>query len=137
MERVIYYGESLGSGVRCSLLPKPHPSRSSWKRPIARSPDVAARRFRYVPVRRLLRDRFDSIAKVAAIETPLLIIHGEKDQTVPIGLGHKLFAAAREPKQQRIFPEAAHIDLYDFGAADGGVEFLRVHAPGCAAITPV
>jgi dipeptidyl aminopeptidase/acylaminoacyl peptidase len=39
---------------------------------------------------------------------PLLIMHAEKDASVPVSEARRLFAAAREPKELWIVPNAAH-----------------------------
>lgn len=41
--------------------------------------------------------------------TPVLIIHGERDDIVPIHHGQQLFEAAREPKTFWLIPGAGHI----------------------------
>ena len=52
-----------------------------------------------VPVRLLLRYRYDSLEKVPHIRCPKLFIHGRDDELIPISNGRALFAAAAEPKQ--------------------------------------
>jgi len=49
-----------------------------------------------------------AVSKVSPI--PLLIIHGEKDQIVPLSHGEALFAAAAQPKEMWIVPAGRHID---------------------------
>lgn len=56
-------------------------------------------------------ERFDSIDKIARIKAPLLVLHGERDTTIPIQLGERLFAAANTPKQWAAIAGAAHSDL--------------------------
>jgi fermentation-respiration switch protein FrsA (DUF1100 family) len=41
---------------------------------------------------------------------PLLIIHGDKDNVVPLAHGQALFAAAAEPKEMWIVPGGGHIE---------------------------
>ena len=65
----------------------------------------------------MVKDRFDSVAKIAAIGTPLLILHGGRDRVVPQRFGRRLFATAAQPKENRWFDEAGHNDLYRHGAA--------------------
>ena len=40
-------------------------------------------------------------------------------------MGRKLWAAAVEPKDVRYFPNAGHNDLYDQGADDAILDFLK------------
>lgn len=39
---------------------------------------------------------------------PVLIIHGELDQLIPVQNAHRLYAAAQEPKQLYLLPEVGH-----------------------------
>ncbi|MYV06168.1 alpha/beta hydrolase [Furfurilactobacillus milii] len=51
----------------------------------------------------------DILAEVAKNHLPILMFHGAKDQTVPVGDAYELYARANEPKQLIIDDEAAHI----------------------------
>ncbi len=122
----VLYGESLGSGVavqmasesvgpfRALVLEASYPSIT----------DIAARRFPFAPARWMVRDRFDSKAKIALIHTPLLIIHGERDEVIPVEFGRELFDAAVAPKTAKYYPAAGHNDLYDHGAAAAIIDFV-------------
>ena len=58
----------------------------------------------YLPVNLLLKDRYDTKSKIRDIETPILIMHGQKDSIVPQKMGLELFEKANEPKFN-YFPE--------------------------------
>ena len=73
----------------------------------------------------MVKDRFDSVAKIAAIGAPLLILHGVRDGVVPVRFGRRLFEAAVEPKENRWFAEAGHNDLYSYGAATAVTAFIE------------
>jgi len=70
--------------------------------------DVAAGHYPWVPVRALMWDRFDSRSKIAAVGTPVMIVHGTADAVVPVERGQALYAATHEPKQLLILPEVGH-----------------------------
>ena len=123
-ERIVLYGESLGSGVAVQLASETRVGAIILESPYTTIPAVAARHYWYIPANYLVRDKFDSLSKIGGIETSLLILHGERDNVIPVEFGRELFAAAREPKTWRGFPEAGHNDLYDFGAANAVLEFL-------------
>ena len=58
-----------------------------------------------LPVNLLLKDRFNSIEiEIKDIKTPILIMHGKKDNVVPQKMGLELFEKANEPKFN-YFPE--------------------------------
>jgi len=57
---------------------------------------------------------YDSLTKVRQLKMPLLIIHGEQDNTIPISLGEKLFKAAGSSAKDFIrIPKASHNDLIE------------------------
>jgi fermentation-respiration switch protein FrsA (DUF1100 family) len=52
-------------------------------------------------------------AEIASISPrPILIVHGERDDLIPVENAHALYAAAREPKELFLIPEAAHESFY-------------------------
>jgi fermentation-respiration switch protein FrsA (DUF1100 family) len=73
----------------------------------------------------LVRDRFDSGAKIAQIGVPLFVVHGERDQTIPVQFGKALFAAAVEPKEAIWLPDAGHNDIARFGSDAAVLDFLK------------
>lgn len=54
---------------------------------------------------------FASIEKIPRVIAPVLFIHGEHDEIVPMSLGKKLFAQCRSPKTWKTIPRAGHNDL--------------------------
>ncbi len=127
---IVLYGESLGTGVAVQLATERTVAAVVLEAPFTSIADVAAPRFPYLPVRRLIRDRFDSRAKIGNLHAPVLIFHGERDMTVPVRLGRALFAAAREPKEAAWLPYADHNDLYEHGAGAIVLAFLDRHLRG-------
>ncbi len=129
-ERTVLYGESLGTGIAVQLASELAPENPVaalvLEAPLTSVGDVAAHHYPFVPGARLLvKDHFDSAAKIARINAPVLIIHGERDRTIPVKFGRMLFEAAAEPKESRWLARGDHNDLYDFGAAQVVVEFLN------------
>lgn len=59
-------------------------------------PDVAAGAYPFVPVRLLMRDRFDNLGKIGRVTAPILLLHGTADRVVPFGHASALAAAAGE-----------------------------------------
>lgn len=82
---------------------------------------------RWVPVDWVLTQRFDSRRKLAQLDMPLLLIHGEADQTIPVQMGRELYAIAPDPKQLWLVPQADHNNLVEVAGpayADRLTEFL-------------
>lgn len=125
-DRLVVYGESLGSGVAVQMAAEREVAGVVLEAPFSSVTDIAQSRYRILPARWLLHDRFDSAAKIAGINAPLLLVHGDRDFTVPIRFGRRLFAAAVEPKRAVYIPGAGHDDLYDHGMADLVLTFLEL-----------
>ena len=133
-ERQILYGESLGTGVAVHLAREAAPAALVLEAPYSSIADIATGRIPLLPVRPLIVDRFDSAAKIGKVAAPLLIVHGERDRTIPVRLARKLHKRARKPKEAVFIPEADHADLTEFGLAAIVLEFLARHelAPASA-----
>ena len=58
---------------------------------------------------------YDNLGKIAKLKVPVLIIHGDEDEIIPVEMGRRLFAAARDPKELYIIPGAHHNDTYLVG----------------------
>ncbi|MBT5780880.1 MAG: alpha/beta hydrolase [Rhodospirillaceae bacterium] len=126
---IVMYGESLGTGVAVQLASEQAPAALVLEAPYNSIADVAQARIPLLPVKPLVLDRFDSQAKIASVAAPLLIVHGARDGTIPVRFGKKLFAAASEPKQMQIYPEAGHNDLHEHGMGRLTLDFLKQSIP--------
>ena len=131
---VVAFGESLGSGVAVRLASERAIGAVILEAPFTSAAEVGQRAYPFLPVGRLIRDRFDSLPLIHAIGAPLLIVHGERDRIVPADHGRRLLAAASEPKEGAFLPEAGHNDTFEHGSMRVALEFLdRVYA-GAAAV---
>ncbi|MGQ0662275.1 MAG: alpha/beta hydrolase [Pseudomonadota bacterium] len=124
-KRLVLYGESLGAGVAVQMASEVAVAALVLESPFTSISEAGAWHFPFVPVKLLARDRFDSLSKIAAIDRPLLIVHGEQDTTIPVALARKLLAAARQPKEAVFLPQAGHNDLYAHGAAPIVLAFIE------------
>ena len=64
----------------------------------------------WLPIRRLLLDRYPSIERIASVRAPVLVIAGDRDDIVPLSLSRRLYDAAVEPKRYAVIPGAGHND---------------------------
>jgi fermentation-respiration switch protein FrsA (DUF1100 family) len=123
-DRIVVWGFSLGTGVAVALAAEQPVGKLILEAPYTSMADVAALHFQMVPVRWLLRDQFHSDQRMARVTAPLLVMQGERDFTIPIRFGERLFALAREPKQFVRFPEGGHDDLGNYGAIETARQFI-------------
>jgi pimeloyl-ACP methyl ester carboxylesterase len=109
---IMLVGESLGSGVAMQLAAE-HPVRAlALEAPFASAANIAASAYWWLPVRLLMKDKFDSFAFIGRIKVPLLVIHGDLDGVVPLSEGQALFAAANEPKEMIVIPGGTHGSIF-------------------------
>ena len=66
--------------------------------------------FPFLPVRRLVRNRYDSFSKIAQIEAPILIFHSRTDEVIPFNHAQRLEAAS--PRAQLVELRGGHSDLF-------------------------
>ena len=114
-ERIVLFGRSLGAAVAGEV---------ASKRPVAGlilessflSVEALAR-FHYfgLPVHWLIGARFNLADKLKHVSVPILVIHGDQDEIVPIHLGRQVFEAAKDPKAFYVVPGADHNNLYLVG----------------------
>ncbi len=123
-DRIVPFGYSLGSGVAVAIAARHPVGGLILEAPYTSTVDVAAAAFPYLPVRWLLRDRYQSDRRIGAVRAPVLVMHGEKDRVIPIGFGERLFALANEPKRMVRFPDADHAYSDDAGILAAAKAFL-------------
>ena len=116
-ERIVLFGRSLGAAVAGELaVQKPAAGlilESSF-------PSIGAvAKFHYggVPVHWLLGADFTLIDRLPQLSLPKLIIHGDKDDIIPLELGRQVFEAAKPPKFFYVIPGADHNNTYQVGGA--------------------
>lgn len=129
---VVLYGESLGGGVAVRVAAEQ--ARASepvgaliLEAPLSSVTDVAAHHYPFVPVRWLLKDRFDAVSSIKDVATPVFVIHGDDDTVAPIRFGQALFAAAQDPKESWWIPGGGHEDLHLFGLDSRVADFIDRH----------
>src|SRR4029077_1149473 len=123
-ERIVLWGESLGTAVAVALAAERTVGGLILDAPFTSAADVGAAVYPFIPVRSLIKDTFHSDLRIAKVSAPVLVLHGARDRVVPIRFGEALFALAREPKRIVRFPNGNHVDLDDHGAADVVKKFL-------------
>jgi fermentation-respiration switch protein FrsA (DUF1100 family) len=103
-KNIILYGESLGTGVATELGRRNIFGGVILESPFTSIAKAAKIYYPYLPINLILKDKYDSIEKIQSITTPILIMHGKKDNIVPQKMGLELFEKANEPKFN-YFPE--------------------------------
>jgi len=98
-ERIILFGRSLGGAVAIELATNVDPAAMIVESCFTSIPELGARVYPWLPIKFIARYRYDSLSRVPEIRVPKLFIHSLDDETVPFGMGKRLYNRAHRPKQ--------------------------------------
>jgi uncharacterized protein len=97
---IVLWGRSIGGAIAVQVAAQQGARGLILERTFTSLPDVAAYHYPFLPVRLLMKNRFDSLQRIGDYHGPLLQSHGTADEVVPYAQGRRLFeAAAANPKQ--------------------------------------
>ena len=60
---------------------------------------------------RISRVHFDTEARVAGLDCPVWVAHGDRDMVIPVGMGQQVHESARERGELLLVPRAGHNDV--------------------------
>jgi uncharacterized protein len=123
-DRLILWGESLGTGVAVALAAERKVKALVLEAPFTSTLDLASRAYPMFPVSWLMKDQFRSDLRVARVDVPVLVLHGARDGTIPIAYGARLFSLIKGPKKFVRFADGDHNDLDNYGATDVALRFI-------------
>jgi fermentation-respiration switch protein FrsA (DUF1100 family) len=125
----VLIGYSLGTGVATELSLERPPAALVLIAPYISIPAVVNYRFAgLVPASLLVRDRFDSAAKLGKVRAPVLILHDRTDSSIPVAHGETLARLAPGATLQ-LFSGHDHQLGFTPEAQTAGVEWLHALAP--------
>lgn len=140
-ESIVLFGRSLGSGPAVDLA-----TRRPCKALIIESAFCSTRAMArsillYRPFAPFIPDRFQSLAKIRNVRCPVMVVHGSRDEMIPLSHGQALFEAAPGPKRFYTLEGATHNDWYQRDPAGyfaAWAEFLGLPQAGAraAAVRP-
>ncbi|MCQ4119660.1 alpha/beta hydrolase [Rhodococcus tibetensis] len=116
-ERLLYFGESLGTGVVTELATEHPPAGMLLRSPFVDLASLGARHYPFLPVRLVLRDRFPVAEAVARVDVPTTVVYGTADTVVPPDQSERVADAALGPVETVVLPGAGHNDDVMFGGA--------------------
>jgi pimeloyl-ACP methyl ester carboxylesterase len=113
--RTIYLGESLGTGVVAALQASRPPAGVVLRSPFPDLAEVGAHHYPWLPVRTVLRDRFDVVERLARSRVPVTVIYGDRDSVVPAGLSSRVADEVGVLHERLVIAGADHNDAVMFG----------------------
>ncbi|MBL6784759.1 MAG: alpha/beta hydrolase [Rickettsiales bacterium] len=108
-QNIILYGESIGSGVATEMATRINAKALILESPFTSIEDIAKKRYWFLPVSLMLKDKFDNQEKLQKLNLPILIIHGKKDRVVPVSHGIDLAEGYFGPKKLVITEDHGHM----------------------------
>ncbi|TAJ91377.1 alpha/beta hydrolase [bacterium] len=118
LKGIVFFGRSLGAAVAADLATREKCLALILETPFASIREMARVAFPFLPIGPLLRTRYETVEKVKKIKVPLFVLHGDKDEVVPLEQGKKVFEAAPQPKEFYTIRGAHHNDTYIVGGDD-------------------
>jgi pimeloyl-ACP methyl ester carboxylesterase len=111
---MIFYGHSLGSAIATELAAHTPPRALMLESPLTSAQEMAARmpivglRFFWSAIARV---HYDTRQRVAKLDVPVNVAHGERDLVIPVRMGRAVFEAARRKGGLLIVAEGDHNDV--------------------------
>jgi uncharacterized protein len=124
-ERMVLFGESLGTGVAVQMASETPAMALALQSPYTSLAVLAKTQFPFAPVDLLLKDRFDSLARIGGIKMPILVVQAGRDEAIPARISRALYDAAPEPKEIWVAPNAGHNNLASHGAIEATIAFVQ------------
>ena len=112
---IALYGCSLGGAVAIEIAQDNHVGCLITEGTFTNSHEMAEHLYPYLPIYRLLPNRFNNEAKINSITIPKMIIHGQVDTRVPVRMAHALAKKATDPVSTVLVDKAGHIDCVPLG----------------------
>jgi alpha-beta hydrolase superfamily lysophospholipase len=111
------FGHSLGGAIAIDLASRVDDERGTIVEATFTSiPDVASTfKFGWLPIGPLITQRFDAASKVGRIGSPLLVVHGHRDNLIASDLGRKLYEAAAGTKRFLLVEGGSHHSTMSIG----------------------
>jgi uncharacterized protein len=114
-KKIVAMGWSLGGAVAIDLASRRDIAGVITLSAFTSMPAIAHQLIPWLPVSLILKYRFDNVDKLAGISSPILIIHGTRDELVPFAMAAKLAAAAKGKVTRYNAEGAGHNDIFETG----------------------
>ncbi len=122
-QRIIVYGESIGTGVAMEVA-----RNNTFKAVVLQAPFTSALAraeeiYFWLPVRWMLWDIYDSLGKAGEVTSPVLVLVGEADTLIPPADSKVLFDAISTRKKFVSFPMIGHNNFEPTATLDALSDF--------------
>lgn len=126
---IILIGNSIGSGVAVQLASEQAPRALILISPFASMRQLVGEKVRWLPTSLLLRSRYENAAKIAQIDAPVVILHGDADTLIPDAHARQL-AAIPQDAHLVIFEGKGHDLAWHYEAEEAVLDFIETLEAG-------
>jgi hypothetical protein len=116
--KILLFGRSLGTALAVDLAASEPCLGVVLEAAFTSSQDMLKRYFLGAIPPELSQSAYNSIDKIHLIRAPLLFIHGEYDEAIPVEMAQRLYQAAQVPKRFHLVSDSGHNDTYVVGGAE-------------------
>jgi len=123
-ERIVVIGRSLGTAVAIQLAATVPVDGLVLVTPYSSMTELAHHYYPYLPVRRLLKDRFQAVDHTADIDVPVLALIAEHDEVIPAKISAELVDSFDPQTMRKVIIKGTfhnsidHADEYEMQLAD-------------------
>lgn len=119
---VLLFGRSLGTALAVDIASREDCMGVILEAAFTSTDDMMQRYFPFFAPQPTSTVKYDSLSLIENIKSPVLFVHGQLDQTIPVSMARRLFEKAPSPKDFYEIPGADHNDTY----LVGGNEYFAV-----------
>ena len=124
-KNIIIYGESLGTGVATEIAQNKNFAGLILEAPFTSMIDAGKEKYPFLPVKLLLKDKYESSKKIKNIYSPILVMHGKADKIIPFYMGKKIYSLANEKKTKYFTENDDHMMEFDINLSNTIRDFLK------------
>lgn len=129
-EKLVFYARSLGGGIALGVAERTGSGLLILDRTFNRLTDAAWANYPFVPTPWIMRNRFDSEARIARLDVPLLQSHFTDDEIIPLRLAERLYAASPASAREFVKMEGGgHLVRLPESWWPVAIGFVARHAP--------
>ena len=114
-QHLVFFGRSLGAAVATEVATKRKAAGLILETPFSSVTQMFKATHTPLVLRPLIRARYDVIQRLPQVRMPVLVLHGDHDEVIPLALGQRVFEAASAPKDFYLIRGAGHNDTYVVG----------------------
>ncbi len=123
-QNIIVYGESLGTAVAIDLAKDHKFAGVILESPFTSMLKLSKKYYPWAPTGLLLKDKYETDKKINKVFSPMLILHGRKDNIVPFEMGEELFNQANIPKYNYFIDNDDHMMDFNEGLISAINQFI-------------